>query len=55
MLDKEYLDRLKKEDYIAWDHLVNDPMVAGEDTGGDGLLLTIVLIVIIAVVVAICL
>lgn len=26
MIDKKYLEKLKKEDYIAWDELVNDSM-----------------------------
>jgi len=32
MIDKKYLDKLKEEDYIAWDDLVNDPMVVGQNT-----------------------
>jgi hypothetical protein len=31
MFTKEYLEKLKKEDYLAWDHLVNDPMIVGTD------------------------
>jgi len=31
MIDKKYLDKLKKEDYIAWDELVNDVYIIGED------------------------
>lgn len=34
MITKEYLKQLKKDDYIAWDNLVNDPILCG--TGGDG-------------------
>jgi hypothetical protein len=33
MIDKDYLEQLKKEDYIAWDNLVNDPMVTGTNNG----------------------
>ena len=29
MINKEYLDKLKEEDYIAWDSVVNDSMVTG--------------------------
>lgn len=31
MLNKEYLEKLKEEDYVSWDNLVNDPMVKGTD------------------------
>ncbi|MFB9055041.1 hypothetical protein ACFFVB_18315 [Formosa undariae] len=55
MIDKEYLDKLKEEDYMAWDDLVNDPMIVGQDTAGDFILPTIVLIVIIGIVVVMCL
>jgi hypothetical protein len=54
MINKEYLDRLKEEDYMAWDDLVNDPMVVGQDTGGDFIFPVVVLIVVIGIVVAIC-
>lgn len=37
MLDKDYLDKLKEEDYIAWDSLVNDPYLVGTETGNGGL------------------
>lgn len=36
MKNKEYLDKLKEEDYIAWDSVVNDPMVTGGSTDNSG-------------------
>tara|TARA_R110000782_G_scaffold124173_1_gene215725 strand:- start:410 stop:577 length:168 start_codon:yes stop_codon:yes gene_type:complete len=55
MLDKKYLNKLKEEDYISWDNLVNDPMVVGQDTSGNFILPIVVLIVVIGIVVAMCL
>lgn len=49
MIDKEYLEKLKKEDYIAWDSLVNDPMVVGNDND-DGCFLLIAVIVSITII-----
>jgi hypothetical protein len=51
MIDKDYLDRLKEEDYIAWDSLVNDPMVVGNDSG-TGLIFSVIVIVLIACIIA---
>lgn len=46
MSEKEYLEKLKEEDYIAWDQLVNDPMVTGTSSGSSTtLFLTIIVIV----------
>jgi hypothetical protein len=47
------LERLKEDDYIAWDHLVNDPMVVGQSTDVNSIL-PIVLILVIGIVVAMC-
>lgn len=47
MLDKKYLEKLKKEDYIAWHSIVNDPMVVGTGSSGDLILPTIILIAVI--------
>jgi hypothetical protein len=55
MIDKKYLDKLKEEDYMAWDDLVNDPMVVGQNTGGDFILPIVVLIVVIGIVSVMCL
>lgn len=49
MIDKDYLEKLKEEDYIAWDSLVNDPMIVGS-SGDDGCILPIVSIIILAIV-----
>ena len=49
MIDKDYLEKLKEEDYIAWDSLVNDPMIVGSG-GDDGCILPIVAIIILAIV-----
>ena len=38
-MDKEYLERLKKEDYIAWDSLVNDPQIVGVEDNNTGCLI----------------
>jgi 2-phosphoglycerate kinase len=54
MINKEYLDRLKQEDYMAWDDLVNDPMVVGQNTGVGFVFPVVVLIVVFAIVVGIC-
>ena len=48
MLDKEYLEKLKEEDYIAWDSLVNDPYMVG--SGGDDVFDFIMLLILIAVI-----
>jgi hypothetical protein len=50
MIDKEYLKKLKKEDYIAWDSLVNDPMITGVQTS-DGCVLPIVAIIIFVIII----
>ena len=47
MLDKEYLDKLKKEDYIAFDNLINDPMVTGSDSNINTFVFVVSLILII--------
>ncbi len=46
MIDKEYLEKLKEEDYIAWDNLVNDPLVVGSNSG-TGLILPVILMIIL--------
>ena len=51
MLDKKYLDKLKEEDYIAWDDLVNDPMVVVQDTSINPISLIIVLIIVIGLII----
>jgi len=53
MIDKEYLDNLKKEDYMAWDNLVNDPMVLGEDTGSNFILIIIVLVLFVGFIIGV--
>jgi hypothetical protein len=52
MIDKKYLDKLKEEDYIAWDDLVNDPMVVGQNTESSlgSVFLFIVLIVSVVLI-----
>ena len=47
MIDKEYLDKLKKEDYIAYDDLMNDPMVTGQDTSPSGFILICIIAITI--------
>lgn len=47
MIDKDYLNKLKEKDYMAWDSLVNDPMITGS-RGNDGCVLPIVLLIVIA-------
>ena len=54
MIDKEYLDKLKKEDYIAWDDLVNDPMVVGSDSGSDFILVIVVFVIAITLIIGAC-
>jgi hypothetical protein len=54
MIDKEYLKELKEQDYIAWDSLVNDPMITGEDTSGGLILPAVVLIVVIGIIIGMC-
>jgi len=49
MIDKEYLKKLKEEDYIAWDSLVNDPMIVG-NRGYDGCVLYIAAIIIVTII-----
>jgi hypothetical protein len=50
MTDKEYLRQLKEEDYIAWDSIVNDPMVTGSGSEGDFILPIIFLIIFAAII-----
>lgn len=47
MIDKEYLDKLKEEDYIDWDNLINDPLVTGggPDDGLFGCMMFIILLI----------
>lgn len=47
VIDKEYLEQLKEEDYIAWDDLVNDPMVVGQKSGNDFLLPVFIFFVVL--------
>lgn len=54
MIDKDYLDRLKEEDYIAYDDLTNDPMVTGHDDGTGGCILGFLVFIIIAAVLLLC-
>lgn len=35
-MSREYLEKLKEEDYMHWDSVVNDPMITGESSD-DGL------------------
>lgn len=46
-MSKEYLDKLREEDYIAWDNLVNDPRFTGPPTGGEGCVVTILMILVV--------
>lgn len=46
-MSKEYLNKLKEEDYIAWDNLVNDPVLVGPPTGGEGCVVTILMILVV--------
>ncbi len=47
MIDKDYLKKLKEEDYTAWHDLMNDPMVVGQDTGvGCAILLAIMVLLV---------
>ena len=50
MKDKDYLEKLKKEDYIAWDSLVNDPMITGVDDGIGCILPIVAIIIIIGII-----
>lgn len=45
-INDDYLNRLKDDDYIAWDSLVNDPMVKGQ-SDGNGCVLPIVILIIV--------
>lgn len=54
MIDKEYLDKLKEEDYIAWDNLVNDPIVTGgsdDSTFGCFMFGAIIVLIVIGVLI----
>jgi hypothetical protein len=53
MFTKEYLEKLKKEDYLAWDHLVNDPMIVGTDNSISLIIPCILVIILLGVLVAI--
>tara|TARA_R110000851_G_scaffold40951_2_gene102985 strand:- start:1771 stop:1953 length:183 start_codon:yes stop_codon:yes gene_type:complete len=44
MIDKEYLDKIKKEDYTAWDDILNDPTVIGSGGGGGGYIIFIMIL-----------
>ncbi len=46
MIDKEYLKKLKEEDYIDYDSLVNDPMIKGS-AENDGCILPIIMLIIL--------
>jgi hypothetical protein len=48
MIDKEYLKKLKEEDYMAWDDLVNDPMVVGSDDGVSSIVIIIGFILVLS-------
>lgn len=56
MINKDYLEKLKEEDYIAYDDLTNDPMVTGggDDYRGCFLLAAIGVICIVAAVFSLC-
>ena len=45
---KKYLEKLKEEDYIHWDSVVNDPYVVGQDTYISALPFVILIIILIA-------
>lgn len=49
MIDRDYLKKLKKEDYIAWHDLTNDPLVIGNhaNNGCGSLVLLIVVIILV--------
>lgn len=51
MIDNRYLDKLKEEDYIAWDDLVNDPMMIGNSSNCSGFVLLFATILIVGMVV----
>ena len=48
MIDKNYLEKLKEEDYIGYDSLVNDPMITGSGWCSGGYILPVVLLIILA-------
>lgn len=56
MINKDYLDHLKKTDPMAYYDLTQDPMVVGEDTNdGCGCILALlVLILVCAILIAWC-
>lgn len=45
-MNKEYLDKLKEEDYIAWSELTGDPVTGlhNDEYEGCGCIITIILI-----------
>jgi len=47
MIDKEYLKKLKEDDYIAYDDLMNDPMVNGENSDSSGFVLFCVMCLVV--------
>ena len=49
MLDKEYLKQLKEEDYIAWDSLVNDPLLENPSSEYDVIGIMVLFIIIVAI------
>ena len=49
MLDKEYLKQLKEEDYIAWDSLVNDPLLENPSSEYDVICIMVLFIIIVAI------
>lgn len=54
MIDKDYLEKLKEEDYIAYDDLTNDPMVTGHDDGSGGCIIGALAVLIIVAVLFLC-
>lgn len=42
----DYLNKLKEDDYIAWDSLVNDPNIKGQGDG-EGCLLPVIVVILI--------
>lgn len=54
MIDKDYLEQLKEEDYIAYDDLVNDPMITGSDDGSGGCIIGFLAFIVIAAFILLC-
>ena len=44
----KYKERLKEEDYLAWDALENDPMITGNDSDSSWILPIVVVLILIS-------